>query len=136
MTKTTATRRRVERRYRRERIAWLKKHAITIVSVIILFIMASAFSYSFWYNYIPSDINAADGQVKVYVEYKVTSGDTLDGIAARYYKNYGYDRPCSFENEVIDINTLHGRINYLQKGEILLLPMLVNREVYEHCIVE
>lgn len=127
MTKTTSTRRGVERRYRRERIAWLKKHVIKIVSVIILFVMFSACSYIVWYNYIPSDINAADGQVKVYVEYKVTSGDTLDVITNRYYTNYGYDRPCSFENEVININSLHGRINYLQVGEIIILPMIVNR---------
>lgn len=131
MFKTTATRRRVERRYRRERIAWLKKHAITIVTAGILFIMALAYSYIFWYNYIPLNINAVDGQVKIYVEYKVTSGDTLDGIAARYYKNHGYDRPCSFENEVIHINNLHGRINYLQVGQILELPKIVNAEVYE-----
>lgn len=128
-TKTTKTRRRVEKRYRKERIA-------TIVSAIILCAITSACSYIFWYNYIPSDINAADGQVKVHVKYKVTSGDTLDGIAARYYKNHGYDRPCSFENEVIHINNLQGRIDYLQVGQILELPKIVNAEVYEPYRIE
>lgn len=128
MAKTTSTRRRFERRQRRERIAWLKAHATEILCTVALVIMTSAFAYIFWYNYIPKDVNAGDGQYKLYVEYKVTSGDTLDGIAARYYKNHGYDRPCSFEWEVIKHNDLHGRINYLEVGQKLELPKIVNQE--------
>lgn len=131
MTKTTSTRRRVERRYRRERIAWLKAHATTIFCTVVLVIMASVFAYIFWYNYMPIDVDATDGQVKIFIDYTVKSGDTLDGISKRYYQKYGYDRPCSFENEVIHINNLHGRINYLQVGQILDLPKIVNAEVYE-----
>lgn len=131
MFKPTETRKRVERRYRRQRIAWLKKHAITIVSAIILVVIASACSYIFWYNYMPSDVNAADGQAKVYIEYRVVAGDTLEGICNRYFSKYGYDRPCSFENEVININNLHGRINYLQVGQIIELPRIVRVEVHE-----
>lgn len=131
MTKTTATRRRVERRYRRERIAWLKAHATTILCTIVLVIMASVFAYIFWYNYMPIDVDATDGQVKIFIDYTVRSGDTLDGISKRYYQKYGYDRPCSFENEVININKLHGRINYLEVGQVIDLPKIVNVEVYE-----
>lgn len=126
MFETTETRRRVERRYRRQRIAWLKAHATKILCTAALVIMASAFAYIFWYNYIPKDVNASEGQVKVFITYTVKSGDTLDGIAARYYKNHGYDRPCSFEWEVIKHNDMHGRINYLHVGETLELPMIVN----------
>ena len=122
----TETRKRVERRHREQRIAWLKAHATTILCTAILAIMAGIFSYIFWYNYMPTDVCAADGQEKIYVEYRVASGDTLDGIATRYYKDNGYDRPCSFEWEVIKHNDLHGRINYLQVGETLELPMIVN----------
>ena len=93
--------------------------------------MASVFAYIFWYNYMPIDVDATDGQAKIYVEYTVKSGDTLDGISKRYYQKYGYDRPCSFENEVIHINNLHGRINYLQEGQELDLPKIINVEVYE-----
>ena len=131
MTKTTATRRRVERRYRRERIAWLKAHATTILCTIVLVIMASVFAYIFWYNYMPIDVDATDGQVKIFIDYTVRSGDTLDGISKRYYQKYGYDRPCSFENEVININKLHGRINYLEVGQVIDLPKIVNVEVDE-----
>lgn len=131
MTKTTATRRRVERRYRRERIAWLKAHATTILCTVVLVIMASVFAYIFWYNYMPIDVDATDGQVKIFIDYTVRSGDTLDGISKRYYQKYGYDRPCSFENEVININNLHGRINYLEVGQVIDLPKIVNAEVYE-----
>lgn len=130
MTKTTATRRRVERRYRRERIAWLKAHATAILCTVVLVIMASAFAYIFWYNYIPSDVNAADGQAKIYIEYRVVAGDTLDGICNRYFSKYGYDRPCSFENEIINLNNLHGRINYLKVGQIIELPRIVRVEVH------
>lgn len=129
--KATATRRRVEKRYRRQRIAWLKAHATTILCAAILAIMASVFAYIFWYNYIPTDVSAADGQAKIYIDYTVKSGDTLDGISNRYYKKHGYDRPCSFENEVINLNHLHGRINCLQAGQELKLPKIVNVEVYE-----
>ena len=129
--KTTETRRRVERRYRRQRIAWLKDHAVTILCTTVLAITASVFSYIFWYNYIPTDVDATDGQVKTVIEYTVKSGDTLDGISKRYYQTYGYDRPCSFENEVIHINNLHGRINYLQVDQVIKLPKIVNAEVYE-----
>lgn len=136
MTKTTATRRRVERRYRRERIAWLKAHATTILCTVVLVIMASVFAYIFWYNYMPIDVDATDGQVKIFIDYAVRSGDTLDGISKRYYQKYGYDRPCSFENEVININNLHGRINYLDVGQILELPKIVNADVYEPYRIE
>lgn len=136
MTKTTATRRRVERRYRRERIAWLKAHATTILCTVVLVIMASVFAYIFWYNYMPIDVDATDGQVKIFIDYTVRSGDTLDGISKRYYQKYGYDRPCSFENEVININNLHGRINYLDVEQILELPKIVNADVYEPYRIE
>lgn len=126
--KATATRMRVERRHREQRIAWLKAHATTILCTAILAIMAGIFAYIFWYNYIPTDVAATNGNVKIYVEYTIKSGDTLDGISNRYYKDYGYDRPCSFENEVINLNSLHGRINYLQVGEVLELPKIVNIE--------
>ena len=126
-----AKRRRLERRRRRERIAWLKTHALTILGVITLIIVGGLFSYFFWYNYIPEDVHAAEGQAKVFIEYTVKRGDTLDGICSRYYSEYGYDRLCSFENEVIHINNLHGRINYLQVGQALDLPKIINVEVYE-----
>ena len=131
MFKTTATRRRFEERKRRQRIAWVKAHATTILCTVAIIIMASVFAYIFWYNYMPIDVDATDGQAKIYVEYTVKSGDTLDGISKRYYQKYGYDRPCSFENEVIHINNLHGRINYLQEGQELDLPKIINVEVYE-----
>ena len=127
----TATRRRIERRRRRERIAWLKTHALTILGVITLIIVGGLFSYFFWYNYIPEDVHAAEGQAKVFTEYTVKRGDTLDGICSRYYSEYGYDRLCSFENEVICRNNLHGRISYLQAGKVITLPRIVNREVHE-----
>lgn len=131
MFKPTATRRRVERRHRRQRIAWLKAHAATILCTIALAIMASAFAYIFWYNYIPIDVDATAGQAKIYVDYTVKSGDTLDSICDRLYKKYGYGRRCSFENEVINLNNLHGRINYLEVGQKLELPKIVAVEVYE-----
>ena len=131
MFKPTATRRRFEERKRRQRMAWVKAHATTILCTVALIIMASVFAYIFWYNYMPIDVDATDGQAKIYVEYTVKSGDTLDGISKRYYQKYGYDRPCSFENEVIHINNLHGRINYLQEGQELDLPKIINVEVYE-----
>lgn len=131
MFKTTATRRRFEERKRRQRIAWVKAHATTILCAVALVVITSAFSYIFWYNYMPIDVDATDGQAKIFIEYTVKSGDTLDGISKRYYQRHGYDRPCSFENEVIHINNLHGRINYLQVGQELKLPKIVNVEVYE-----
>lgn len=129
MYKTTKTRARVERRYRLQRKAWLKKNAATILGTAFLVIMLITFAYIFWYNYIPIDVDVRDGQVKVFVDYTVKSGDTLDGISKRYYEKHGYDRPCSFENEVINLNNLHGRINYLQVGQVLALPKIVNAEV-------
>ena len=131
MFKTTATRKIVERRYHRQRIAWLKAHAITILCTVVLVIIASVLAYIFWYNYMPIDIDATEGQVKIFIDYTVKSGDTLDGISKRYYQTYGYDRPCSFENEVIHINNLHDRINYLQVDQVIKLPKIVNAEVYE-----
>ena len=131
MFKPTATRRRFEERKRRQRMAWVKAHATTILCTVAIIIMASVFAYIFWYNYMPIDVDATDGQAKIYVEYTVKSGDTLDGISKRYYQKYGYDRPCSFENEVIHINNLHGRINYLQEGQALDLPKIITVEVYE-----
>ena len=134
MFKPTATRRRFEERKRRQRMAWVKAHATTIlctVATVALVVITSALAYIFWYNYMPIDVDATDGQAKIYVEYTVKSGDTLDGISKRYYQKYGYDRPCSFENEVIHINNLHGRINYLQVGQALDLPKIINVEVYE-----
>lgn len=124
--KATTTRMRAEKRYRRERIAWLKKNAATILGTALLGIMLSTFAYIFWYRYIPSTIEATEEYCKNYIEYRVVAGDTLDGICNRYFKAYGYDRPCSFEWEVININNLYGRINYLQIGETLELPMIVN----------
>ena len=132
----SSSRIRFERRVRKQRIEWLRKNWLKIATGLVIAVLVIAGGYIFWYNYIPSDINAADGQVKVYVEYNVTSGDTLDDIAARYYKNYGYDRPCSFENEVIHINNLHGRINYLQVDQVIKLPKIVNVEVYEPYRIE
>lgn len=132
MFKTTATRRRFEERKRRQRIAWVKAHATTILCTVAIIIMASVFAYIFWYNYVPIDVDATgDGQAKVFIDYTVKSGDTLDGISKRYYQEHGYDRPCSFENEVIKLNNLHGRINYLQIGQVLILPKIVKVEVYE-----
>lgn len=132
----SSSRIRFEERVRKQRIEWLRKNWLKIATGLAIAVLVIVGGYIFWYNYIPSDINAADGQVKVYVEYNVTSGDTLDGIAARYYKNYGYDRPCSFENEVIHINNLHGRINYLQVDQVIKLPKIVNVEVYEPYRIE
>ena len=132
----SSSRIRFERRVRKQSIEWLRKNWLKIATGLVIAVLVIAGGYIFWYNYIPSDINAADGQVKVYVEYNVTSGDTLDDIAARYYKNYGYDRPCSFENEVIHINNLHGRINYLQVDQVIKLPKIVNVEVYEPYRIE
>jgi hypothetical protein len=131
MYKTTKTRARVERRYRLQRKAWLKKNAATILCAAVLVIMASVFAYIFWYNYMPTNVAATNGKAKIYIDYTVKSGDTLDGISNRYYKDYGYDRPCSFENEVINLNNLHGRINYLEVGQVIDLPKIVNAEVYE-----
>lgn len=130
-TKTTATRRKVERRYRRQRILWLKTYLPIILGVIVLVIVGGLFSYFFWYNYIPEDVHAAEGQAKVFIEYTVKSGDTLDGICSRYYSTYGYDRLCSFENEVICRNNLHGRINYLEIGQKLDLPRIVSVDVHD-----
>ena len=130
--KATATRMRVERRHREQRKAWLKKNAATIIGAALLVIMLSVCAYIFWYNYVPIDVDATgDGQAKVFIDYTVKSGDTLDGISKRYYQKHGYDRPCSFENEVINLNHLHGRINYLQVGQELKLPKIVKVEVYE-----
>lgn len=130
-TKTTATRRRVERRYLRQRILWLKTYVPTILGVIALLIVGGLFSYFFWYNYIPEDVHAAEGQAKVFIEYTVKSGDTLDGICSHYYSTYGYSRRCSFENEVIELNDLHGRINYLEIGQKLNLPCIVSVDVHD-----
>ena len=123
--KATTTRMRAEKRYRRQRIEWLKKHTAAIFWTLVLLITTSIFAYIFWYNYIPTDVTAVDGCTKVYIEYRVASGDTLNGITNRYYKKHGYDRPCSFEWEVININNRHGRINYLKIGETLKLPMII-----------
>ena len=131
MYEPTKTRKRVEKRHRLQRIAWLKKHTAAILGTLVLVAMTSIFTYIFWYNYIPTDVGAADGQAKIYIDYTVKSGDTLDSISNRYYKKHGYDKPCSFENEVINLNHLHGRINYLQVGQDLKLPKIVNVEIYE-----
>lgn len=132
MYKATKTRARVERRYKLQRKAWLKKNAAPIIGAALIVIMLSVCAYIFWYNYVPIDVDATgDDQAKVFIDYTVKSGDTLDGISKRYYQEHGYDRPCSFENEVIKLNNLHGRINYLQIGQVLILPKIVKVEVYE-----
>lgn len=123
--KPTATRRRVERRCREQRKKWLKANLFYIIGTIVIVIAVLYMGYCFWYRYIPSTIEATEEYCKNYIEYRVVAGDTLDGICNRYFKAYGYDRPCSFEWEVINRNNLHGRINYLKIGETLELPMIV-----------
>lgn len=131
MAKTTSTRRRFERRKRRERLAWMKANLLWICAAIFVVVVGGMLTYRFWYNYIPSNVDAAEGQAKVYIEYRVVAGDTLDGICNRYFSKYGYDRPCSFENEVICRNNLQGRISYLQIGQTIELPRIVNTEVHD-----
>ena len=130
MYKTT-TRARVERRYRKQRIKWLKANLLWICAAVFAAVIGGMLIYRFWYNYIPSTVNAAEDQAKIYIEYRVVAGDTLDGISKRYYQRHGYDRPCSFESEVINLNNLHGRISYIQVGEVLTLPKIVNTEKHE-----
>ena len=122
---------RVEKRHRQQRIEWVRDNLLYIVSVSLIILGVCVVGYRFWYQYIPSTIDATDGQAKVYITYRVANGDTLDGICNRLFDDYGYDRPCSFENEVIYYNHLHGRINCLQVGQELKLPKIVNSEVYE-----
>lgn len=129
--KATKTRARVERRYRKQRIKWLKANLLWICAAIFVIVVGGMLIYRFWYNYIPSTVDAAEGQAKVYIEYRVVAGDTLDGISSRYFSKYGYDRPCSFENEIINLNNLYGRINYLKVGQIIELPRIVRAEVHE-----
>lgn len=126
--KATTTRMRAERRYNRERTEWLKENLVAIIGIIVIFIAVFYMGYCFWYRYIPSTIEATEGYCKNYIEYRVVAGDTLDGICNRYFKSYGYDRPCSFEWEVINRNNLHGRINYLKIGQVLTLPKIVKQE--------
>ena len=124
-------RKRIEKRCREQRRAWLKDNLLSIIGTTVVVLAILYIGYRFWYKYIPSTIDATDGQAKVYITYRVTNGDTLDGICNRLFDEYGYDRPCSFENEVIYHNHLHGRINCLQVGQELKLPKIVNVEIYE-----
>lgn len=124
-------RKRIEKRCREQRREWLKDNLLSIIGTTVVVLAILYIGYRFWYKYIPSTIEATEGYGKIYIEYCVVSGDTLDGICNRYFNEYGYDRPCSFENEVICRNNLHGRISYLQVGQTIELPRIVNTEVYE-----
>lgn len=122
--KKSATRIRYEKRQRFKRNRILKKIFPIILSVVLLG-MVGMISYGIWYNYIPTEVSAEDMNKTIPVKYTVIEGDTLDGIAKRFYKEYGYDRPCSFEWVIMKKNNIHNA-NYICTGDVILLPRIVS----------
>lgn len=123
------TKLRFEARQRARKRRIMKKIMPVILSIVLLGIIG-CIAYGMWYNYIPTEVSADSGKI-IYIKYRITEGDTLDGISKRLYKIYGYDRPCSFEWAVMKKNNIHNT-NYIRKDDIIMLPKIV----YDSEIIE